>query len=161
MELQNSNIVVKQLVGKYNPQKTFSENKTVKRVLSDNFKKQVLNGAKIINGLPRMSFSKYQFTETIYDKEMMEHFKISKSYGLMTREEILYVIDILTNKQPNGEEGILQINGNKTIIGYILCDDGVIRVVRVYWISDDFKWRCICSDLIGWGAGWEVLSRNL
>jgi ABC-type antimicrobial peptide transport system ATPase subunit len=87
MKLQNSNIVVDALTEEINPLKYFTENKKVKYYLGDNFKKYVLNGVKTINGLPQTNFSKHKFTETIYDKEIMKHFHISESNGLMTPEK--------------------------------------------------------------------------
>lgn len=132
MKIVDSNVAVSGLIfGEFNPQMYFNENKTVKYWKSDNFQKYVLNPAKTTNNLPEMSFSKYQFTETIYDKEIMEHFQISESKGLMTREEILWIIASLASKQP----GQLQNNGYATIIGYMLCSDGVVRAVRVSWSS--------------------------
>jgi hypothetical protein len=163
MKLQNSNIIVDTLLVSLgiNPEQHFTENKKVKYYLGDNFKKYVLNGVKTINGLSQMNFSKHKFTDTIYDKEIMEHFQISESNGLMTQEQILWTIIFLTGKQPKGENGDLINDGNCTIIGYMLCSDGVVRAVDVYWRSGSSEWRCSCRGLDGWYAGLEVLSRNL
>jgi hypothetical protein len=155
-----ASIAVKGLAEKFEPQKHFTENKKVKYWLGDNFQKHVLKPAKTISSLPAMEFSKHQFTETIYDKEIMESFSISESSGLMTREEILWTIAELTSKQSKGEAGTLINNGYATIIGYMLCDDGVVRVVRVRWNADDASWNCTCGGLDDWNAGDEMLSRN-
>lgn len=160
INLLDSNVVVRELVEEINFQRHFTKNKNVKYWLGDNFKKCVLDSAKNIKRLPGMSFSKHQFTETIYDKEIMENFFISKTSGLMSREEILWTIADLTSRQPKGEAGALINDGNWTIIGYMLCDDGVVRVVRVRWHADDDEWSCYCDDLDGWRAGDELLSRN-
>lgn len=160
MKLIDSNIVAVGLVGEFNPQQHFTENKKVKYWLSDVFQKYVLKPAKCLSNFPEESFSKHQFTETIYDKEIMKHFQISESNGLMPREEILWTIASLTSNQPNGEVGSLLNNGYSTIIGYMLCDDGVVRAVSVYWYSVDAEWYCICDDLGGWSAGDGMLSRN-
>jgi hypothetical protein len=160
MKFTDSNIIIGELVAGYNPQQYFTENKKVNYWRSDNFNQYVLNPAKIVNNIPEMNFSKYKFTETIYDKEIMEHFQISESKGLMTREEILWTIASLTTKQPKGESGILLNNGYATIIGYMLCDDSVVRAVSVLWGSGGAKWFCYCYGLGVWLAGSEVLSRN-
>lgn len=161
MKPTDPNVIATGLVGEFNPQQHFTENKKVKYWRGDNFNKHVLDPVRNVSDLPEMNFSKHQFTETITDKEIMEYFQISESSGLMTREEILWTIASLTSKQPKGEAGILLNNGYATIIGYILCDDGVVRVVIVYWNSDSAKWSCYCNDLgDAWGAGDEMLSRN-
>ena len=160
MKFTDSNIIIGELVAGYNPQQYFTKNKKVNYWRSDNFNQHVLNPAKTVNNLPEMNFSKYKFTETIYDKEIMEHFQISESMGLMTREEILWTIASLTSKQPKGEAGVLLSNGYSTIIGYMLCDDGVVRAVNVYWNSDYAEWYCNCNDLDYWNAGYGMLSRN-
>ena len=160
MKLVDASVVASGLSGEFNPQQHFTENKKVKYWRGDNFNKHVLNQAKHLSNFPEESFSKHQFTETITDKEIMEHFQISESAGLMTREEILWTIASLTSKQPKGEAGALLNNGYATIIGYLLCDDGVVRAVNVYWGSDSAEWRCGCRDLDCWGAGSEMLSRN-
>ncbi|HEY4714939.1 MAG TPA: hypothetical protein VIH31_00320, partial [Candidatus Paceibacterota bacterium] len=111
--------------------------------------------------IPEMSFSKHSLKETTYDKDIMEELGINEQSGkLMTREEILHTIADLTGKQPKGESGTLLTNGYATIIGYMKCDDGVVRAVFVRWDSDFREWRCFCSDLDGWDGGYKVLSRN-
>lgn len=161
MKLVSSGIEIPELTEKFDPSKYFTENKKAKYYFGDNFKKYVLNPSKKVSSLPAMSFDKHRFTETIFDKEIMEHFQISESNGLMTNEEILRTIAFLTSKQQNGEEGILQTNGYSTIIGYMLCSDGVVRAVRVHWYSDYSEWYCYCNDLGYWLGDIEMLSRNL
>lgn len=161
MKLISPNVVAVGLAGEFNPQQYFTENKNVKYWKGDSFNKHILNPAKSINNLPEMNFSKYQFIETIYDKEIMEYFQISEITGLMSQEEILWIIASLTSKQPKGEAGALLNNGYATIIGYMLCDDDVVRVVSVSWYSDNAEWRCFCGALGHWHAGIEMLSRDL
>lgn len=139
--------------------KCLTEN-NVRYWFGDNFKKHVLDPAASVLSVPEMIFSKHQFTESITDKEIMEHFQISESNGLMTREEILWTIANLTSKQPKGEAGALLNNGYATIIGYMLCDGGVVRVVLVRWYSGNAEWYCGCDGLVYWDAGRETLSRN-
>lgn len=158
IKLIDSNIIITGLVGEFNPQQHFTENKSVKYWRGNDFNEHVLNPVKTISSMPDMNFSKHQFTKIIYDKEIMEHFQISESTGLMTREEILWVIVSLTSKQPNGEAGTLLNNGDTTIIGYMLCDDGVIRTVRVCYKNDN--WLCGCFGFGHWSSGYEVFSRN-
>lgn len=160
MKLVDANVVASGLVGEFSPQQHFTENKNVKYWRSDNFNRHVLNPAHHLGNLPEMNFSKHQFTETINDSEIMEHFQISESSGLMTREEILWTTANLTSKQSKGEAGALLNNGYATIIGYMLCDDGVVRIVYVFWHSGYAGWSCSCRDLGYWLAGSEMLSRN-
>lgn len=160
MKLVSSGIEIPELTEEFDPNKHFTENKMVKYYFGDNFKNFVLNPSKKVSSLPAMSFDKHRFTETIFDSEIMEHFQISESNGLMTKEEILRTIAFLTSKQPKGEEGILQTNGYSTIIGYMLCKDGVVRAVIVYWNAVNAEWYCLYYDLGHWRAGSEVLSRN-
>lgn len=160
MQLISNEIIVDALTEEFNPQDHFT-NGEVKYWIGDNFKKHVLDPAKTFSNLPQRSFSKHKFTETIYDLEIMNHFSISKSSGLMIREEILWTIANLTSKQPKGESGSLTTkNYDYTIIGYMMCDDGVVRVVRVYWNSDYQEWYCSCSDPDSRYSVFEVLSRN-
>lgn len=127
---------------------------------SYNFDEHVLDPAKAVSNPPEMNFSKHQFTELITDKEIMDHFQISKSSGLMTREEILWAIASLTSKQPKGEAGALLNNGHSTIIGYMICN-GVVRYVRADWVFGNARWYCYCNDLDDvWRAGNGVLSRS-
>lgn len=160
MKLVASRIEIPELVEETDFQKVFTENKKVRYWFEDNFKKHVLVPAKKVSNLPAMSFDKHKFIETIYDSEIMEHFQISKSAGLMTCEEILRTIEFLTSLQPKDEAGTLQTNGCVTIIGYMLCDDGVVRVVSVHWWADGSIWDCYCRGLDYWSVDSEVLSRN-
>ena len=164
LKLNNNNVAVAALNKAFDPQKhftgggIFSGNK-VKYYLGDNFKKYVLNGAQPFSSIPEMSYSKYLLKETTYDKDIMEELSIAEQ-KLMTREEILHTIADLTSKQPKGESGTLLTNGNWTIIGYMKCDDGVVRAVYVFWYSFGREWHCSCYDLVLWLAGFEVLVRN-
>ncbi len=160
LKLEAQGIEIPELTEEFDPKNYFTENQKVKYYFGDNFQKHVLNPAQKVSNLTAMSFDKHKFTETIYGKEIMEHFQISESVGLMTREEILRVIAYLTSLQPKGESGTLQTNGYSTIIGYMMCHDGVVRAVRVDWYSGTSMWRCYCNDLGDWNAGHELLSRN-
>jgi|SRR3990172_10448492 len=163
LKLNNSNVVISALFlmnDEFNPEQHFKKG-DVKYWLSDNFQKYVLNPAKPFSAISGMSFSKHSLKETTYDKDIMEELGINEQSGkLMTREEILHTIADLTGKQPKGESGTLLTNGYATIIGYMKCDDGVVRAVRVRWYSDNREWICYCRGLDGWFGGREVLSRN-
>lgn len=155
-------VMVSALTDKFDPSKHFTENKTVKYWLGDNFKLHVLGPVKVaIENLPQAEFNKFIFDTQINDSEIMENFSITKESGLMTREEVLWTIADLTDKQPKGEAGKLLTNGYSTIIGYILCEDGVARVVLVDWFSGDAGWYCDCRDLVSWSDGNEMLSRKV
>lgn len=160
MKLVTQGIEIPELAKEINFQQHFTENKEVKYWLGDNFKKHTLAPAKVVSSLPSISFDKHKFTETIYDKEIMEHFQISESAGLMTREEILWSIASLTAKQLNGEKGVLINDDYATLIGYMLCDDGFVRVVSVRWSSGHGRWHCHCDALGIWFAAYGLLSRN-
>jgi len=159
MKLVDSSVIIDELTEEFNPQHYFT-NKKVKYWRGGNFNKYVLNPAKTVKKLPEMNFSKYQFIETIYDKEIMEYFQISESSGLITKEEILWTIASLTCKQPKGEAGTLVNDGNWIIIGYMFCDDGIVRTVSVRWDSANGEWRCDCFDLDYWFSSREMLSLN-
>lgn len=160
MKLVTQGIEIPELAKEINFQQYFTENKEVKYWLGDNFKKHILAPAKVVSSLPSISFDKHKFMETVYDKEIMERFQISESAGFMTREEILWSIASLTAKQPNDEKGVLINDGYATLIGYMLCDDGFVRVVFVLWRSDYGEWICYCGGLGSWHADYELLSRN-
>lgn len=162
IKLVNSSVVVSGFVGEFNLQQYFTENKKVKYLLSDNFQKHVLNPAKRVNYFSEESFSEHILVEPVYDEEIMEHFQISESNGLMTREEILWTIASLTGKQPNGEAGVLLNNGYYTVIGYMLCDDGVVRTAGVVWdfSPDGWQWHCHCDYFGDWISGIAFFSRN-
>lgn len=142
----------------FNPAESLIESKKVKYLFSASFKEYVLNGAKIFSdSIPETSVSKYRFVEKVSDDEIMEYFQISEFCGLMEKEEILLLIDTLTNKQAKGETGILMNNGHATVIGYLQCHDGIIRSVCVRWDSGNKKWNCYCNELEYWDAGREMI----
>ena len=146
MKLELEVVQIPELAEEIDFQKHFTGNKEVEYCMGGYFLKYVLNPAKKVSSLPAMFFNKHKFMETIYDIEIMDDFKISKSAGLMSPEEILWTITYLTSKQPRGKAGTLQTDGSATIIGYMLCD-GVIRAVCVAWRSDRGGWYCRCLNL--------------
>lgn len=73
-------------------------------------------------------------------KEILSNLDI----GLLSEKELWYVIAELTKKQLNGEEGNLVVNSCGNIIGRILCEDNIIRVINVHWISSYKQWRISC-----------------
>lgn len=160
MKLEVRGIEIPELTEEFDLKEFFIENKKVKYYLGDSFKRYVLNPVEKVSSLSAMSFDKHNFIETIYDKEIMEHFHISLSNGLMTQKEILRTIAYLTSKQPNGEEGILKTNGDSILIGYIFCGNDVVRAVGVYWNSSRSKWDCNCHVIDYWYHGNDMLSRN-
>lgn len=109
-----------------------------------------------IKEVPEWTSPIYSFTlsKTTTDENIME------TVGVMTKEEILSLIVTLTQKQKNKKSGILKMNGYMNIIGYFMCDDGIVRVADVDWFADDGKWRCSVHDLGRWDVGNVVLSRN-
>lgn len=142
----------------FNPIESLVESKKVKYLFCASFKEYVLNGAENFDKpIPEISISKYRFIEKVSDDEIMGYFKISESCGLMGKEEILWYIFTLTNKQPKGETGILMNNGHATVIGYLQCHDGIIRNVCVRWNSGNKKWNCYCNELDYWDAGREMI----
>jgi len=153
-------VEVEALIESFDPDNHFCNNQSIKYYLGDSFQKYILKPVKSFSGLTAMSFSKHTLKETSYDKDhIMSELDITPESGkLMSREEILWTIAYLTGKQPKGEPGALKNDGNWTIIGYTMCDDGVLRVVGVRWGGDD--WDCFCYGLGSWSAGRGVLSPN-
>ena len=159
--LIDDSVVIEEFA-KFNPRDYFIENKRkIKYCLGDYFKEYILSKAEVISHLLEIKFFNYQFIKTIYDKEIMEIFSISKSQeknGLISREMALQTIAYLTSKQPNGEIGTLLNNGLVTIIGYTLCKDKIIRVVYVIWDKVKREWGCYACNI---GKRWFVGRRMM
>lgn len=156
LRLVNNSVVIPALISTFNPEEYFTENKKVRYTLLDNFREHVLDPVKPFSGLQDICVSKHVLEWTMYDNEIRKRLEVK----LMSREEILWTITNLTSKQPNGEKGVLLTNGCATIIGYLRCDDGVVRVVFVHFFAIFNQWCCRCIELGQWGADDEVLSRN-
>ena len=161
IEIADTDIVIPRLIGGFYPQEHFTENKDVEYLKDGNFKKYVLGPVKTISSLPEINFSKYQFVETVTNEEIREHLQISESTGLMEREEILWTIFNLTTGQLKDKPDFLFDNGHSTIIGYMLCGDGVVRSVVVRWSVMWLAWHCDCVNCDCLGAGSGILFRNL
>jgi hypothetical protein len=147
---------IPELTEEFDPS-NFTKNSKVKYAVNSNFDKYVLGVAKKVSGLPAIFLDKHKFIKFVTDEEIMEYFHINKSSSLMTPEEILYVIWYFTRRQPKGEEGSIMIKGS-TIIGYILCGDGVIRPVDISWCRGELKWYCSCREPGLWSSGSEMFS---
>lgn len=151
MELISQRIEVPILTREIDFHREFTENKKVKYSTEGLFDKHLLSLAEKVSSLPSMSFDKYEVVaDEIYDKDIKEHFKISESADLMTREEALWAILFLTGKQPKGEPGILLVDGTHTIIGYVLSSVrgwGKSAIsVSVWWSSYHSDWNCRCDS---------------
>lgn len=154
IELVESGLIIPELNREIIPEFSFLKESYY---LGDSFNKHIFSKVNSINNLPRMSLSRNKFIKLIYDTEIMDYFKISKSSGLMKPEEILWIILNLTGLQLNGEEGVLLTNNFFNIIGYILCDDGIIRVVYVNYTKEK-KWACCMAELALHREGFQMLS---
>ena len=93
-------------------------------------------------------------TEETDDSEIMGQ------VGIMSREECISLLIHLTQKQKNGEEGLLLTNGYSNIIGYVKLDDGRVLTVYALWNSDDEQWYCNGYKPHAWYVGNQFLSRN-
>lgn len=160
MKLINSNVVVVGLKEELNFDQYFTKNNNVKYYMSDDFEEYVLNGTKTVNSLPDKNFSKFKFLKTINDFEIIVNFKISNPKKLMTQEQILWTIAVLTSKQSKGEAGILLTNGRSTVIGYLYCIDCVVRVVKISYNFGGNEWWCFCEDIDSQNAGDVMLFPN-
>lgn len=160
LSLKDDYVTVPALVSAFDPQEKFRHNKEVKYFLGGNFEKYVLNPTQPFNDAPEMSFSQYILKGTTNDNDIMSELEINPD-RLLTRKQILWTIYELTNRQPQGQDGVLLTkNYDATIIGYFMCDDGVVRVAYVFWAADDGEWGCSCDELDGWHGGSEVLVCN-
>lgn len=123
--------------------------------LSGNFKEELLGDIKEV---PELDVSKGTMTileRTTTDKEIMD------KIGISTREEILATLITLTQKQKNGEEGVLNTNGYGNIIGYFKDKSGAVLGAYAYWSSGCEEWNCSGYGLSGgWSAGRGFWSRN-
>ena len=158
LKIKQTGIVIPGLSEKFVPKEKFGENSEVKYYIGDSFKTHLLDETQPFDSLSGVVVDKSVLEKQTTDKEIMSAIGVSETEGLLSKEEILYHVSYLTEKQANGEKGLLLTDGSSTIIGYFLCSDGVVRVAGVYW--DVVRWHCIVRDLDRWRAGREVLSRN-
>lgn len=96
---------------------------------------------------------------TILTKETDDS-EIMGQVGIMSREECISLLIHLTQKQKNGEEGLLLTNGYSNNIGYVKLDDGRVLTVIAYWYSVDKQWLCYGYEPGAWFVGLQFLSRN-
>jgi len=160
IKLKHQDFLTSELVGEFDLQKHFTGNKEINYHLSSIFEKYVLSGVETVKDLRSMEFSRYRFSGDTYDSEIAEFLNISESSGLLSAQEILWIIVSLTSHQPKCEEGILPNDGYSTIIGYLLCSDSVIRAVRIYWKAGCTGWSCDCGYNNSWFKGDILFSRK-
>jgi hypothetical protein len=160
LKLMQQGIVIPALTETFDPQREFTQDEKVRYWPGDNFKKYLLNVTVPFSNLAKAVVDKSLLKYNTTDIDIMAEIEVSKEDGLLSKEDILWRIHHLTLQQPNGEAGALNNNGFATIIGYFLCDDGIVRVAYVRWDSDDREWRCNVGGLAYWREGSGVLSRN-
>lgn len=127
--------------------------KTSNYYLWDIFKNDILGDIKKVP-VNKIKVTATKITKDTHDSEIMAQ------TGTMTREECLALIIDLTQKQKNGEEGVLSHNGYSNIIGYVKLDDGRVLTVNAFWHSGHGQWNCYGDEPYGWDAGGQFLSRN-
>jgi hypothetical protein len=150
-------LVAKQLDQNFNPHKCFIKNEgSVEYYCAHNFKQHVLHSAKSFEKMPKMEFYGYIFLEPISDKEIMENFSISKESGLMTREEILWTIYQICL---NYFDQLIDAGEYSIIVGYMLCDDGVVRPVDIAYDKEKKEVDCFCYNLGRWLKNDRILRK--
>ncbi len=155
--LIQTGITIPALTEQFDPQAAFVQKGYW---LGDNFKKYLLNITQPFGNLPEAVVDKSVLKRNTTDKDIMADIAVSEAEGLLSKEEILWRMHWLTQQQPNGKDGVLVNNGYATIIGYFMCNDGIVRVAYALWDSDYSEWGCAVFGLGGWHGGFEVLSRN-
>ncbi|GEM_PF-3495961 len=157
LRLEDDNIIVPALTEEFDPQKEFRRKGIW---MSENFEEYVLNPTQPFTNIPEMSFSKHSLKTVTPDNDIISELEINPN-KFLTRGQILLTISSLTSKQAQGQEGPLLVeNYMATIIGYFICDDGVVRVAYVDWDADSGEWDCRCGELDDWNGGSDVLACN-
>jgi len=138
IELIESDIVINELIEGFDPEKNFNDEEYF---FGNCFLKHVFNPIKdeIIINIPEIKISRYVFTKKITDRNIMKCFGISKKTGLINRATALWLLHNISQK------GIISGDIYTTVIGYLLCDDNIIRRVDVCYF--DSKWTCYCDEL--------------
>jgi hypothetical protein len=160
LKLLQSNIIIPPLTETFDPEEKFRRNTKVKYFLGDNFETHLLNTTKLFSNLKEVCIDKSVLKRRTTDVDIMAETKVSAEDGLLSKEEILYRINYLTELQPEGGEGILNNTGEVTIVGYFKCDDGKIRVANVQCNFVNRGWNCNVEDLVNWFQGNEIFSSN-
>lgn len=129
---------------------------SVKYYIWDNFQNWILNKAPASIPAFEGTLTKFRLTKPMTDAEI----RAEIGEGAFSISEVLAIIAALTERQPNGEEGDLFMNGNTNIF-YVQLEDRVV-VVFVHWYSDSREWCLHAFDLgaRGWDAGHCVFSRS-
>lgn len=131
----------------------FSKKSSVKMVdCKGNF--EIFFAGKVEEGEPHGVLTPLALTRAAYDQEII--FDLG---GEENAEVTLAEIWRMMNRQPNGEEGDLLVNGHSNIF-YVRDTSGVLRAVRIFWSNSG--WFVFALILNGgqWDDNNQVLSRN-
>jgi len=122
--------------------------------LWDNFSKHFL--PKTEEGVLAGEIKVHKLLQSSLDAPIMTELGDPRSYST-TLADLWGMLE----KQPNGEEGALLVNGYANIL-YIHDTEGNLWAVYAYWVSGFGGW-CVnagsVGDPDGWSAGIQVLSR--
>ena len=122
--------------------------------LWDNFSKHFL--PKTEEGVLAGEIKVHKLLQSSLDAPIMTELGDPRSYST-TLADLWWMLE----KQPNGEEGALLVNGYANIL-YIHDTEGNLWAVYAYWVSGFGGW-CVnagsVGDPDGWSAGIQVLSR--
>jgi hypothetical protein len=139
--------------------KNLFTNGQVKYFIWGNFRNCILKYAP--NVIPIFS-GKITTLQTSKSMENQEILKEIGEHGIFSISEVLAVIKLMTERQPNGEEGDLLTNGRPNII-YVRVDDPTAIVsVHTFWNSAHCEWnlnKLSFYDGSGWNDGGRVLVR--
>jgi hypothetical protein len=153
-------VTIPALTETFDPQREFTQDEKVKYYFEENFKQHIFNVAQPFKGIEkRVVYRSNLEKHTTPDTDIMAKIGVSREKGLLSREEILWMVHYLTHQQPNGEVGLLNIKLT-TIIGYFICEDDVIRVVCAFWRSTVKEWGFAVHDLCRWDHGFGILSHK-
>jgi len=123
--------------------------------LGDNFKKWFLNGEGKVEDMNSTNLVSLVLETAVMNKEI-----IAKIGDEVKAETSLTEIYDLITKQPNGEKGVL-LNSGWANIFYVRDQNGVLRMVHVFWSGDGWFVSAGSVDYPHrWRAGSRVFSRR-
>ena len=153
IERTGHSFAVEQL-GQFDPSKKFSETGGVEYVFHGSFQKHVFDSVGTFIQFFILRFIEYVLVGVTSDQEIMKKFSISKESGLSTKKEILLTIYEFGQKYI---EELIENDEYETIVGYLLCDDGLIRVVSIVYEKDNNKIYCYCRKPRFWLAKEKIM----
>ncbi len=161
LELQESNIPIPALTKSFDPDGRFLRNEKVNYNLGKGFKQHLLNETKPFSGILESFLNKSVLKIETSDTEIEEEIKENSGKSLLTKEEILYYLNYLTELQPEGGIGtLISSGGTPNVLGYLRCGDGQIRVACAIYSFLLRRWECDVYDQHSRGRGHGIIYIN-